>query len=166
VSDCALRLAADAGYSPAPVHLSFVPGGDGPRPPAVAVSPTDDLHAGQEIVVRGAGFEPGAYYSISMCAAPPGDPNNIYTCFGGDGQEQIEGDGGFAVLFEVPDPLDFGDMTVTTACAEGDCDGAGAFAQGCDGVAVECTIRVESYSNNQSVGPPEFQPEPVVLTFR
>jgi hypothetical protein len=167
VSDCALRLSADAGFSPPPAHLSFEPGGEGPTPPAVEVRPTDDLEPGQEIVVRGAGFEPGAYYSISLCAAPPDDPTNVYTCFGGDRQEQIEGDGGFAVLFEVPDPLAFGSLTVTTACStEGACHEAGFPAEGCDGLAVQCTLRVEAYSNEVSAGPPLFQPDPVVVSFR
>ncbi len=86
VSRCTLRFTSElAGRAPTPPVLQFRSGGAGPRPPAVAVTPDHDVQRGQEIVVRGAGFEPGAHYSISMCAGPPGSTTDVYACVSPDG---------------------------------------------------------------------------------
>jgi hypothetical protein len=174
VSTCRLRVTAEAGYSPAPPILGFDPGGTAPQPPAVAVDPTQDLEPGDEIVVRGAGFEPGVHFSVELCAAPPGDPTSVVWCSGHGGDEQIDDDGGFAILFEVPDPDDAWDMSdggmasTTTQCAtSGECPPPPTPAGApCDGAQLVCSIRVQSYQDGQPVGPPQFAPEPVVVTLR
>ena len=172
VSRCSIRFSSDTGgTAPAPAAIDFAPGGPGPRPPAVAAAPTRDLEPGDEIVVRGAGFEPGAYYSISLCASPAGDPSGTYGCMSTDGEQaQIDDDGGFAQEFEVPDPDELAEMTATTMCAgEGDCGESTAPSpvELCDGVSTVCTIRVDAYRNDPTAGgPPQFIPMPITVTFR
>ena len=171
VSTCRLRVSAETGYSPAPPILAFAPGGPGPQPPGVAVSPTQDLEPGDEIVVRGAGFDPGSYFYVELCAAPADDPTSIVWCNGDGGDEQIGDDGGFAILFEVPDPGDMGEvvdgeMPTTTSCAGGVCPPPTAVATDCSGGELVCSIRVQTYQDVATVTPPTFVPEPVVVTFR
>jgi hypothetical protein len=165
-------VTAEVGYSPAPPILGFAPGGPAPQPPAVAVNPTQDLEPGDEVVVRGAGFDPGSYYSVELCAAPATDPNNVVWCNGNGGDEQIDDDGGFAVLFEIPDPADMGEvvdggMPTTTVCALTDaCTPPVATATDCSGGELVCSIRVQTYQDGMAASPPQFVPEPVVVTFR
>jgi len=171
VSTCSLRLSSEAGgYAPAPPVVAFAPGGSGPTPPAIAVAPTRDVQPGDEVVVRGAGFQPGAYYSISLCVSPPGDPMGLYDCIGGDGSEDvIDDDGGFAKEFEIPDLDILGGVTATTACStEGDCLDAVALPeeQRCDGIHSVCSIRVDAYVGGTAFGPPQFPAVPVTVTYR
>jgi hypothetical protein len=174
VSACALRVSSErGGHAPAPVALGFTPGGPGPRPPAIAAEPTRDLAEGDQIVVRGAGFQPGAYYSISVCVAPPGATADVIGCAStDDGSEQVDEDGGFAQVFEVPDLGDvvggMGDYPTTTTCGTpGDCGSPPPAADElCDGVHTECTLRVEAYSDGTSATAPQFPPAPVTITLR
>ncbi|MFL6207159.1 MAG: neocarzinostatin apoprotein domain-containing protein [Acidimicrobiales bacterium] len=171
VSRCTLRFTSElGGHSPAPPALQFRSGGAAPRPPAIAVSPDHDVRRGQEIVVRGAGFEPGADYSISMCAGRPGDPAEVYACVSPDDQQhQIEDDGGFARLFQVPDISGLsGEVPTTTSCADEATCGSPLPGpeQMCDGVHLACTIRVDVYSDGAVFGKPQFQAVPVEVTLR
>ncbi len=172
VSACRLRVTADVGYSPAPAILTFAPGGAAPQPPAVAVNPTQDLQPGDEIVVRGAGFQPGTYFHVELCAAPAADPSSVVWCSGEGGDDKVDDDGGFALLFEVPDPGDMGDVvdggmaTSTTCSGTGGCAPPGSTPAECDGAELVCSIRVQTYQDGMAAGPPQFVPEPVVITFR
>jgi hypothetical protein len=172
VSRCSLRVTSEtSGLAPAPPVVRFAPGGTGPTAPAIAASPTRDLRRGEKIVVRGAGFQPGAYYSISLCATAPEDPADVYGCVGPDGeQQQIDEDGGFAQEVEVPDLVGLtgsGGATATTACAQGGCSPRPSVGVGelCDGVHTSCTIHVDSYEDSSGAGPPRFQPVPIPFTL-
>ena len=167
VSACTLRLGSESGSVPEPAPLAFTPGGTGPDPAVIAVDPTDDLEPGQTVAVRGAGFEPGSYYSISLCASPVDRPDEILNCMGGDsGQEQIDGDGGFAIEFELPYVGALANPTATTRCsADGECTTDPPDLR-CDGREIECSIRVDSYHEGQTVTPPQFPPVPVPITLR
>ena len=176
VSRCSLRLTSELdGLAPPPPVLGFAPGGTGPVPPAIAATPTRDLQPGDEIVVRGAGFAPGAYYSISLCAAPPGDPVNVFGCVSSDeSQHQVDPDGGFAREVEVPDIESFADGggfseegATTTMCAtESGCLPTLTESELCDGAHSVCTIRVDAYTGGPDVGPPQFPAVPIPITFR
>ncbi|MET0902604.1 MAG: neocarzinostatin apoprotein domain-containing protein [Acidimicrobiales bacterium] len=178
VSQCTLRVSSDVGYAPAPAPLGFAAGGTPPQPPAIAVDTTRDLAPGQKIVVRGAGFQPGSSYNISLCAAAPGQPENTFGCQSTN-TYRIDDDGGFAREFEVPDLRSFGGgVTATTVCAaEGDCGVGGQLPSEildalseeihCDGVEIECTIRVDTWNETgQAIARPVFPPAPVVVTMR
>jgi hypothetical protein len=140
-------------------------------PPAVAVDPSHNLEPGDEVVVRGAGFEPGAYLGVSLCASPAADPSITLNCYGSGGDDRIDDDGGFAILFQIPDPEDYddGEATATTACStEGTCTSASMPRDTfCDGVQIVCTVRVEAYLDSMvALGPPQFPPAPVPVTLR
>jgi hypothetical protein len=173
VSRCSLRFDNDlGGYSPAPPVLGFTPGGAPPTPPALAVHPTRDLEAGDELVVRGAGFVAGTRYYLNLCAHVPGEPENILVCAGSEGEGTIDEDGTFAVLFGVPDLVDGQESvgSTTTVCATGvECEGDGSLVLDdstmCDGVNTECSIRVETYFDSFDASPPTFLPVPVRVTF-
>ena len=165
-------MSAETGYSPAPPILAFAPGGPGPQPPAVAVSPTQDLEPGDEIVVRGAGFDPGSSSTRSRVRGTgrPTRPASSW-CSGDGGDEQIDDDGGFAVLFEVPDPGDMGEVVDGDdacdhgSCADGVCPPPTAVATDCSGGSSSAPSGSRPTRTGTTVGPPTFAPEPVVVTF-
>lgn len=169
-SACSLR--ATSTRAPAPVPLAFEPGGDPPTPPAVAVAPTDGLAPGDEVTVQGEGFEPGAEVHISLCASPTGEPTMRHTCAGSDtAPHRADDEGTFAVRWEVPDLGEHLGPT-TTLCDGGVCrdESTGEPMGGCGDDGVECAIVVETFLTSASPGPwvapPQWQPEPVVVTFR
>ena len=93
-----------------------------------------------------------SYYSISLCAAPAGDPTSVDGCVGTDGgEDQIDDDGGFAREFEIPD---LATWTATSTAppprpARPTATAAGAMpAEGerATGSTPSASIRVESYA--------------------
>ncbi len=179
LSECSLRVSTDSDTAPPPARLGFAPGGDGPIPPAVAVDPANNLAPGDTVVVRGAGFAPDVSLDVSLCISPADRPEELFNCFGGgNGEDRADGEGTFAIEFDIPDPQDlqeFGyveEMATTTACADAaDCGNASpppstpAFS--CDSGVTICSIRVEAYSENEGFQlRPSFPPAPVIITFR
>jgi hypothetical protein len=168
VSRCSLRL--DGETAPPTVPLTFAPGGDGPRTPALAVDPSTDLAVGDEVLVRGAGFTPGSQVYISLCASPAGAPAMQYmTCAGtGDGDQRIGDDGSFSSPFEIPD-LGRVEQGMSEECSsDGACTTSGGGAAvdvTCDGVTTDCYITVDALQDGLS-GRPTFAPVPVLVTFR
>jgi hypothetical protein len=175
VSRCALRVNSasnEVTAMPAPVPLTFVGGGEGPIPPAIEVHPTDDLRPGDEVVVRGAGFEPRAYLEVSLCATPADDPQRLAMgCVSSDGGEprRVDDDGGFAFEWELPGIGDLmADGATTTLCGPGaDCVGPPAQVR-CDGGETVCLLQVTPYPSEERaiLQPPAFPPAPVEITFR
>ena len=142
VSACSLRLSRETGGDAAGAARSRLrPGRHRPAAARVAVDPTRDLEPGDEIVVRGAGFEPGAYYSISLCAAPPEDPDDVYGCVSsGRGAGADRRRRRLRVEFEVPDLDEHGrtiDRPPPPVPAGGDVRRSSPVGDGqlCDGVA-------------------------------
>jgi len=170
LSRCSLRVMGQS--TPPPVPLSFLPGGEGPRAPAISVDPTDGVGVGDRILVRGAGLAPDLTVAINLCVAPVGQPEMVYGCMGFDtGGLRVDGDGGFAVEVEVPRLDDWGGgMMETEACdGSGTCTtqvGGAVDAARCDGTTTVCTITVEVWSDTEPTGPPTFRPVPVPITFR
>lgn len=170
LSRCSIRVMGET--APPPVLLSFTQTDDVPLPPAVAVDPTSGLATGDRVVVRGAGFDPGNWFQVSLCAAPAGSDDIRQMCTSVDDGGQIDGDGGFAVEMRLPsfgsvDDGSFGPST-TTSCASGPCDG-GPMPSGeitCDGVRWDCAIVVDAYDEGGQIGTPTFQPIPVQITYR
>ena len=168
VSACTLRVMSQHA-SPPTVALGFQPGGTGPVAPSIAVTPTEGLAPGEEVVVQGAGFTPGGEVFVSLCVGPPGEVENRYSCGSTDGGgHRVEDDGTFAVDFELPD-LEWGEMTATT-CQGASCGGpedpGRTVKATCDGVESECSISVDVYQDGPGGGPPTWSPVPVVVTFR
>lgn len=170
ISRCSIRVAGST--APPPVLLSFTDTDEVPTPPAVAVDPSTGLATGDRVVVRGAGFDPGAFFQVSLCAAPAGSDDLRQLCAGSGDGSQIDADGGFAIEVELPG---LGSMvedqpgpSTTTSCAGGPCDGGG-LPDGdvtCDGVRWDCAIVVEAYDEGGVLGAPTFQPIPVRITYR
>ncbi len=167
VSRCSLRASGENGAPP--VRLEFVHDDAKPVPPAIAVDPSTDLATGDTVVVRGAGFDPGAQVTISLCVSPTPDPVEWPACSGSGEPAVADEDGTFAVEFELPDIGDFGEPVVdggavTTACGPPGCGDARSL--GCGGGQGACAIVAESYSEQEVVGGPVFHPVPVPVTFR
>lgn len=179
VSRCSLRLSGDT--APPTVPLQFTGGGSGPEAPALSVVPADGLAVGDQVVVRGKGFEAGAHVMVSMCAAPAGQAAEMgYLACGSTGGAELEAedDGTFAMQLEIPelrtmgayaeDCSGDGECSVTTACYEG-CVG-GPVGQdapiGCDGVDTDCFITADVYQDQFGSTRPYFPPAPVRVTFR
>lgn len=179
VSRCSLRLYGDT--APPTVPLHFTPGGSAPVPPALSVVPADDLAPGDEVAVRGKGFVPGSQIQVSLCASPVAAPPMAYMgCGSSDGGDlRVEGDGTFALGFDIPelgsmggysseDCSAQGPCSATTACADG-CTSATAVEAGpirCDGVTTVCYITADVYQDGSGQGPPVFPAVPVKVTFR
>jgi hypothetical protein len=170
VSPCSLRLSGES--TPPPVRLAFLPGGEGPRAPALAVEPADGLAPGDEVVARGAGFAPGWYVNLSLCSAPVDEPTLHSMCIPFDtGQPPRVGDDGrFAVEARVPDPAAWSEGMTEQCDSGGRCIAVEAEPSGtpfCDAVATRCTIHVDTWSETESFGlRPTFPPVPVPVTFR
>lgn len=168
ISACSLRVTGLAG--PPPARLEFTADGQRPTPPAIAVDPTSALAPGDTVVVRGAGFQPGAEVHAAMCVAPPGAVDLRQACIGTDGDPfRVDDDGTFALEFELPDPADvYGDTATTVSCGpDGGCvDPAAPTDSSCDGIRSACAIVVDSYSGEEVAGPPMFAAVPVPVTFR
>lgn len=171
ISRCSLRVSGET--SPPPVHLEFTPTDEIPTPPAVAVHPSSGLAEGDRVVVRGAGFNPGDRFSVSLCAAPAGSEDVRQMCTGGEGSgDRVGDDGTFAIEWPLPG---FGDghegfaVATTVACAGGPCDEPlppGDLGEiTCDGVRWDCAIVVEAYTE-QGPARPAFLPAPVPITYR
>jgi hypothetical protein len=175
VSRCSLRIDItfdEVPAVPAPVALGFAGGGEGPIPPAIEVHPTDDLRPGDEVVVRGAGFEPGAFLDVSLCATPADDPQRLAMgCVTSDGGEprRVDDDGGFAFEWELPGIGELlGEGATTTLCGPGaDCVGTPAQVR-CDGGETVCLLQVTQYPGEErtTLQPPQFPPAPVEITFQ
>ena len=170
ISRCSLRIAGET--APPPVHLQFTPTDEVPTPPAVDVHPSTGLAEGDRVVVRGAGFEPGDHFYVSLCAAPAGSDDVRQTCMGGDGSEsdRIRDDGTFAVEWRLPS-LDGwqgeGFTATTTAGAVSETTMPALPAEvTCDGVTWDCAIVVEAYGDEEGGGAPRFLPVPVPVTYR
>ena len=167
LSECALRVQGSGETAPAPARLGFLGGGDGPRPPAVAVDPDTDLTSGDRVVVRGAGFEPRSHLSLGLCSGPAGTPGAPLGCTSwDDGRSRVGDDGTFALEFEIPDLDQL--QTFSTTCAAGaPCPSGSAGSTPCDGEQTVCSIRVDAYSDLPlAVLRPEFPAAPVPVTFR
>jgi hypothetical protein len=173
ISPCSLRLMGNE-VAPPPAPLGFVSDDEQPIPPAVAVDPSSGVAIGDEVVVRGAGFEPGTYVSISLCASPVGSPGERNVCSGaGDSQIEVDDEGTFAVELTLPElqqaELIDGGSETTVSCANGsECESVApeqTWDTSCDGVMSECSIVVEAYSDEepQTV---RFSSAAVFLTFR
>ena len=165
VSRCSLRF--DGETAPPTVPLGFAPGGDGPRPPVIAVDPTTGLAPGDEVTVRGAGFPPGAQGYVSLCAAQAGGyPGQYMTCAGGD-RVFLDDDGAFTTDFVIPDP-GYIDQGMSEECnSDGVCTTSTAGPRidvRCDGTT-ECFVTVEA-SVETRASRPVFPPLPVRVTFR
>lgn len=170
ISRCSLRISGQT--APPPVHLRFTRTDDAPIPPAVAVHPTSGLAEGDTVVVRGAGFDPGAWFSVSLCAAPAGSAEIRQTCTGnGEGEDRVGDDGTFALEWRLPswsDGAEVGFSSATTvACAGDPCDDPPPVLGEvtCDGVTWDCAIVVESYPAEEAPRP-RFLPLPVPITYR
>lgn len=166
VSSCSLRLSTGSDTAPPPVALSFAGGGAGPIPPALAVDPSTNLASGDTVVVRGVGFAPGSYLSISLCVTAA-DGIEWGCLEGGGDQPRVDGDGTFAVEFDVPDPQSMGDVVATTVscAAPGPCPSGGTNGPTCGDGQSTCSIRVDAYEA-AAVAQPVFQAVPVPVTFR
>ncbi|MGH9085917.1 MAG: neocarzinostatin apoprotein domain-containing protein, partial [Acidimicrobiales bacterium] len=168
VSRCSLRFDGDT--SPPTVPLAFTGGGDGPRPPALAVDPSTELAVGDEVMVRGLGFEPGTRTHLSLCAGgssgADAHPGEFLTCVGGS-STPIDGEGRFWAHFEIPD-LGYVEQGMSEECtSDGVCttSTAGpAMEVRCD-ESTPCWVIADTYSEDR-VTPPIFPPQPVRVTFR
>lgn len=165
VSRCSLRF--DGETAPPTVPLGFTPGGDGPRPPVIAVDPSTGLAPEDEVSVRGAGFQPGGRGYVSLCAAEAGaPPGEFMTCVGG-GQVSFGDDGAFTTDFVIPEP-GYIEQGMTEECDDqGVCTTSTVGPRidvRCDGTT-ECFVHVEAFSETPTPRP-TFAPFPVRVTFR
>lgn len=166
-SSCSLRVMSQH-TSPPTVPLGFESGGTGPVAPSLSITPTEGLAPGDEVVVRGAGFQPGSYFYVSLCGGPAGQPDLRYSCASSSqGDERIGKDGTFVLEMVLPS-LQQADVTETTLC--GSAGGCGEMPPEqvdvrCDGVETSCAIVVESYQELAS-NAPVWSPVPVPITFR
>jgi hypothetical protein len=166
VSRCSLRF--DGATAPPTVPLRFTPGGEGPRPPVVAVDPSTGLAVGDEVLVRGAGFVPGSRGYLLLCAAPAGaGPGEYVTCAGGT-EVAVDDEGAFSTTFDVPD-LGYFEEGMSEECdSDGVCTTSSAGPRvdvRCD-ASTECFVTVETQTGSSSAGRPTFPPPPVRVTFR
>ena len=173
VSRCTLRIQGQS--TPPPVFLSFVAGGDGPTPPAVAVEPAEGLAPGDTIVMRGVGFPQRAEAGFSLCSFPGGSAETYEygTCIGFEmaGPVRVDDDGRFAVETTVPDPTDWFVGGMETCDDTGTCrpmtDEEAAEQFRCDGVISSCHLRIDAFFSDEVAGQrPFFAPAPVLITFR
>ena len=147
------------------------------RPPSPS-TPPGTSSPGDEIVVRGAGFQPGTTTPSRCARRLAGQPENIFGCVSSDDDtHRIEGDGSFAREFEVPDAAaSSANVTGTTMCsAEGDCAaGASADRDPREADQRDPLRRRRSGVHDpgrhlrpgQAVMPPQFPPAPVPVTIR
>lgn len=161
VSRCSLRLSGRT--APPTVPLAFVPG-DGPTAPSAVLEPSEALAVGDETVLRGAGFRPGAVLMLRLCAHRGESLDVGYVgCAYTEGPETIVGDDGTVTLdYVIPEILDETQMMECTS--EEECREAQPgppVACGRDGIV--CELQVESYTPR---GGPSFLPPPIPLTFR
>lgn len=173
VSRCSLRFYGDT--APPTVPLAFTSDGPPPTAPSMSVEPTDGLAPGDTVVVRGAGFEPGSAFYVSLCAGPPGAADGLrYMCGSSDsGERRTDDDGSFAIEFEIPElsaPDDEGMATTTIGCAPGtECEPGAGWPSGdarCDDVHTSCSITVDLMAQMEGGGPPTWTPAPVPVSFR
>jgi hypothetical protein len=155
------------------VPVSFRPGGEGPEAPAVAVDPADGLAPGDEVLVRGAAFAPGAEVWISLCARSVGQEDPGYgTCSSSQsGPRTVDEDGTFEDPFEIPDLGRLEDYYSGGACTGDGCSSVIQKQLGekirCDDVQTTCEILAEVMPFAGSVAtPPVFYPAPARITFR
>lgn len=171
VSRCSLRLMGEV--APPTVPLGFR--GDEPPPeaPAVGVDPATGLRTGDEAIVAGRGFVPGAEVWVDLCVGPVDQPADWYHyCASSDRTAQVDEEGAFALVWKVPDPKSMG--TYETCEADGGCEMVEAEDVRCDGVTSRCQIVVYSSSPGMAPGasgsgtpapPPTFAAAPIPITF-
>ncbi len=163
VSRCSLRITGELAPPTVPLHFD----GSAPAPvaPALAVDPADGLAPGDEVLVRGTGFEPGARLTVMFCTGPAQEPEMGPTgCWGGD-EVEAGGDGTFSTPFEIPEMGSEG--LSSQSCSPGvPCDGTPEPVH-CDGVRFVCSISIDPYYSGEPSGaPPTFQAPPVPITYR
>lgn len=171
VSRCTLRLSGET--APPTVSLSFRPGGDGPTAPTLAVEPADDLAPGDEVLVRGVGFAPGATVWLTLCARPVGEEDLGYgTCTSSQtGPGTVDEDGTFEDRFDIPEMGRLEDYYSSEGCTDEGCTEVTQPWVGeeihCDGVQTTCEILAEVTPFMGPVAtPPVFYAAPAPITFR
>ena len=171
VSRCSLRLSGKTAPPTVPLHFS----GDEPPPaaPAFGVEPSDGLAPGDEVVVAGEGFRPGAEIWISLCAHPVSLEEQAYggACTGLGEPIEVGEDGSFALAARLPEPPSFGGGEVCDS--SGVCTNVAQRPVVCDGVIDACSLMAEGvwygYGDDGTVvsaAPPIFPPAPVPVTYR
>lgn len=172
VSRCSLRLSGSVAPAPVPLHFR----GDEPAPtaPSFGADRTTGLAPGDEVVLAGAGFAPGARLLISICAVSVAEAQagfDGYQGCSGSMREPIVVDdaGSFASSFEIPDP---GATPYQESCGD---DGSCTTTVGgepirCDGVTTRCVLQVDEGDPRgragTDIGPPIFPAVPIPITFR
>lgn len=161
VSRCALRLSGST--APPTVPLAFL-AGDGPIVPVFDVDPTSDLAVGDEVIIRGTGFRPGALVNVSLCASRgSADHEGIVACSYGasQGEERADAHGTYVRTFTIPELREeYEPMCVGVQ----DCDPPtpGPLIS-CNDGEVQCSIHLESWADD---GAPPFTADPIPVTFR
>ena len=172
VSRCSLRFSGET--APPTVPLRFSPEGSPPAAPSLSADPTERLAPGDTVVVRGAGFEPGTAFYLSLCAGPPSSDHGVrYHCGSQSGEQRTDDDGTFLVEFEIPEmsaPDEVPMVTTSMPCADGTaCGPEPGWPTGdarCDDVHTSCAITVDLMTQMDGPGPPAWSPTPVPVTFR
>jgi hypothetical protein len=166
VSRCSVRINGE--LAPPTVPLQFDGAGPAPTAPSLAVDPADGLAPGDEVFVRGAGFEPGSRLVVTFCTGPTAQAEMGATgCSGGDETEVAE-DGTFRTAFEIPEMTSDG-LLPGTCTPEDGCEVAGDQSEPihCDGERWTCSISIDPYyAGEPGTTPPVFQAPPVTITYR
>jgi hypothetical protein len=166
VSRCSLRIHGD--LAPPTVPLQFEGAEPPPTAPSLGVDPADGLAPGDEVLVRGAGFEPGARLMVMFCVGPAAQPEMGATGCSGEDETQVAEDGTFTKTFEIPEMMSDGLMP-ETCTPDGRCEPSGDPSEPihCDGERWACSISIDPYYMGEpAVSPPAFQASPVTITYR
>jgi hypothetical protein len=168
VSVCDLLVTTGTpGADPAPAHLAFTPGGDGPVGAALTLEPSEDVPPGSPVIVRGAGFDPSATVMLSLCITGQADDERGGICVDLAEAVRPDADGMLEVTVDVPGVEALGGdrlaepsstTTVTEAALQG---------HPCDGESTHCVVlAVLSYgTGGEPAFRPRFGPDPVPITY-
>lgn len=164
VSVCQLRGRTDTELAPAPIALSFAPGGEPPRAATVLVDPDGPLQLGQRISVLGAGYRPGTTTSLLLCATERGQDHPAGCDWFVEAGDAIVGaDGRLSFTGEIPTS----GVTVHL-CWDADCSQFDEIERACLNPGFVCDLRVETYPERggPQTSRPWFPPAPHPVTLR